>query len=61
LEFRAPLKTSAPLQKALAALRKEIPVLEEDRYLAPDLANAAALVAAGTLSQATEIALPTLS
>ncbi len=61
LEFRAPLKTSAPLQKALAALREVIPALEEDRYLAPDLARAADLVAKGNLSRATEIALPALS
>ncbi len=61
LEFRAPLLTSAPLQAALAALRAEIPPLADDRYLAPDLASAAALVAKGTLSQATGTALPALS
>lgn len=60
LEFRAPLKTSAPLQKALAALRAVIPPLGDDRYLAPDLAKAAALVAAGTLSKATGTDFPTL-
>jgi histidine ammonia-lyase len=61
LEFRAPLKTSAPLQKALGALRKVIPALEEDRYLAPDLARAADLVAKGALSKATGIDLLALS
>ncbi len=61
LEFRAPLKTSLPLQKALAALRAVIPPLVDDRYLAPDLARAADLVAKGSLSRATEIALPALS
>ncbi len=61
LEFRAPLKTSAPLQKALAALRHEIPPLGDDRYLAPDLARAADLVAQGTLSKATGFTLPALA
>jgi histidine ammonia-lyase len=60
VEFRAPLKTSAPLQAAIAAFRAEVPALGDDRYLAPDLARAAALVAAGTLSHATGIALPRL-
>jgi histidine ammonia-lyase len=61
LEFRAPLQTSAPLQAALAALRREVPALTDDRYLAPDLARAAVLVANGALSQAAAIDLPTLA
>lgn len=61
LEFRAPLQTSAPLQAALAAFRAHVPALDNDRYLAPDLARAAALVAAGTLSTATGTALPDLA
>jgi histidine ammonia-lyase len=60
VEFRAPLKTSQPLQAAIDAFRAEVPALADDRYLAPDLARAAALVDAGTLSQATGITLPTL-
>lgn len=44
VEFRAPLKTSAPLQAVLARLRQAIPPLGQDRYMAPDLAEAAALV-----------------
>jgi histidine ammonia-lyase len=59
VEFRAPLQTSAPLQAALSVFRAEVPALTDDRYLAPDLARAAALVAAGALSQATGISLPT--
>jgi histidine ammonia-lyase len=61
VEFRAPLRTSAPLQAAVHALRAQVPALEEDRYLAPDLAKAATLVAEGTLSKATGIALPDLT
>jgi len=47
--FRAPLKTSAPLQKVIARLREAIPALEADRYLAPDLQEAAALIREGDL------------
>jgi histidine ammonia-lyase len=61
VEFRAPLKTSSPLQAAIAAFRAKVPALENDRYLAPDLANAAALVAKGALSQATGLTLPNLT
>ena len=47
IEFRAPLPTSAPLQAALARLRAAVPALGEDRFLAPDLEAAAALVRDG--------------
>jgi histidine ammonia-lyase len=60
VEFRAPLKTSPPLQAALTAFRAEVAALTDDRYLAPDLARAASLVAEGALSQATGLTLPTL-
>lgn len=52
VEFRAPLKTSPKLEAVLAVLRAEVPHLEEDRFLAPDLAKAAALIRDGALSQA---------
>jgi len=61
VEFRAPLKTSAPLQATLGALRAEIPALGDDRYLAPDLTRAAALVAEGRLAAASGISLPALA
>lgn len=61
LEFRAPLQTSAPLQAALAAFRGAVPALDHDRYLAPDLARAAGLVAKGALSKATGTDLPSLA
>ena len=60
VEFRAPLKTSPPLQATLARLRADVPTLGEDRYLAPDLESAARLVASGALAQAAGIPLPTL-
>jgi histidine ammonia-lyase len=52
LEARAPLKTSAPLMRALARLRRDIPALAEDRYLAPDLSAASALMRSGALLEA---------
>ncbi|MET1412419.1 histidine ammonia-lyase [Roseibium sp. HPY-6] len=44
IEHRAPLETSPALQSVIARLREEVPALEEDRYLAPDLETAADLV-----------------
>ena len=49
VELRAPLTTSVELQKAIAALRAVVPTLDEDRYMATDIAAAAELVADGTL------------
>jgi histidine ammonia-lyase len=60
VEFRAPLRTSDALQAAIHALRSRVHALEEDRYLAPDLAMAASLVAEGALSTATGVNLPDL-
>lgn len=50
VELREPLTTSPELAKVIAALRANIPTLEEDRYMADDLKNAAELVADGALS-----------
>ena len=58
VEFRAPLTTSAPLQAVLARLRADIPRIIEDRFLAPDLSHAAALVANGALAAAAGLRLP---
>jgi histidine ammonia-lyase len=52
VEARAPLTTSAPLRAALAALRARVPALAEDRFLAPDIEAAAALVRDGALARA---------
>jgi histidine ammonia-lyase len=41
-----------------ARLREEVPGLENDRYLAPDIAAAAALVRSGAIAAAPEIDLP---
>jgi histidine ammonia-lyase len=59
IEHRAPLRTSAPLQKVIARLRADIPALQDDRYIAPDLTAAARLVETGALVDA--CGLPPLS
>ena len=60
IDFRAPMPTSPPLQRVIARLRAEIPALGDDRYLAPDLAAAAALIASGELARAARLPLPIL-
>lgn len=50
--FRAPLVTSAPLQAAVGALRAVSPALTDDRYLAPDIEAATALVKNGAFAEA---------
>ncbi len=50
LELRAPLKTSAPLEKLHAEIRKIVAPYEEDRFFAPDIEAAKKLVMSGTLA-----------
>ncbi len=49
IEFRAPLRTSPLLRGVISTLRKEVPAVTEDRYMAPDLACAARLIADGAI------------
>ncbi|MDG1353026.1 MAG: histidine ammonia-lyase [Sulfitobacter sp.] len=60
IEFRAPLTTSAPLTAVVAMLRGHVATLGDDRYLAPDLEQAATLVRNGTVSASPGIAMPQL-
>ena len=60
IDFRAPLPTSAPLRAVVARLRQDVATLGDDRYLAPDLAAAARLVASGDLARSAAIPLPAL-
>ncbi|WP_313195891.1 histidine ammonia-lyase [Shinella zoogloeoides] len=61
IEFRAPLVTSPELQKVVAALRTVVATLEEDRYMAPDLAAAGSFVSSGALAASvTKCILPVL-
>ncbi len=57
-DFHAPLASSAPLERARAALRARVPTLADDRHLAPDMAEATALVASGALTAAVGLDLP---
>jgi histidine ammonia-lyase len=52
IDLRAPLTTSPTLTKALATLRTHVPMLENDRYMATELAVAKSLVASGELASA---------
>ena len=61
IEFRTPLKTSKPLANVILRLRKDIPKLEDDRYLAPDLKLAAKLVNQGKITNVTKIKFPELA
>lgn len=61
VEFRAPLKTSAPLQAVINRLRLDVPTLDTDRALAGDITTAAGLIRNGALTTAAALPLPTLS
>ncbi len=50
IDFRRPLKTSPPLERAHALVRARVPFYDRDRYFAPDIEQARQLVQAGTLS-----------
>lgn len=54
IEFRAPLTTAPGLATAIAALRLWVPPLGVDRYLAPEIETAAALVRDGSLTSELE-------
>jgi histidine ammonia-lyase len=49
LDFHAPLASSPPIEAVRAAIRRQVPHLEGDRYLADDLAWAQACVLDGVL------------
>ena len=58
IELRAPLKTSAPLQQVIATLRRSVPPLGADRYLAGDLQVAAGLIDTGAIVTTAQAAVP---
>lgn len=60
IEFRAPLVTSKPLRKVIARLRTTVPPLGADRVLAPDMAEAALMIAKGQIVHAAGTHLPPL-
>ena len=50
IDFLRPLKSSAALEQVHALLRRDVPKMMQDRYLAPDIAHATALVRGGSLA-----------
>ncbi len=57
-DFRRPLRSSAPLERVRTLLRSTVPTLEDDRFFAPDIAAATALVTSGALAEAAGVDLP---
>ena len=51
IEFLRPLRSSVALEEVQALLRARVPAMGEDRYLAPDIEHASALVRGGALSR----------
>jgi len=50
IDFLRPLRSSPALEQAHALLRRQVPAMAQDRYLAPDIAHATELVRSGALS-----------
>jgi histidine ammonia-lyase len=51
IEFLRPLASSAPLESAHALLRSQCPSIAVDRYMAPEIERATALVRDGALAR----------
>ena len=57
LDFRRPLTASEPLESAHSLLRGAVAFYDKDRYFAPDIAAATALIASGDLAKGLDAAL----
>ncbi len=57
-DFHGTLLSSEPVERVRRLVRGQVPHLEDDRYLAPDIAAAADLVRSGAVVDAAGIALP---
>jgi histidine ammonia-lyase len=51
IEFLRPMKSSPPIEAAHALLRTQCPSIDRDRYLAPEIERATALVTSGRLAR----------
>jgi len=60
VQFRAPLKTSVPLQEALGEVRAVAPFYDKDRYFSPDIEAVKRQVLAGRFDHHAERLLPSL-
>lgn len=54
IDYRRPLRSSEPLEAVHALIRSEVPHLDTDRVLAPDIACVAAMVREGRVAHAAE-------
>ena len=62
IEFRQPLRTSEKLAIVISTLRREVATLNEDRYMATDIAKAASLIQTGLVLRAKlNISMPALA
>ena len=51
MDFRQPLRSSELVESAKQVLREQVPFYDKDRYFAPDIERATALINAGALSR----------
>jgi histidine ammonia-lyase len=57
-DFHAPLTSSPPLERVRSLVRSHVPHLDDDRYLAADMAAAAAQIRSGAVVRAAGLDLP---
>jgi histidine ammonia-lyase len=57
-DFHAPLRSSTPLEEARRITRSEVPHLEDDRHVHPDIEKAIALIRGGAVIEAAGMDLP---
>ena len=50
IDFRAPLKSSGPLEEAKDMLRQLVSFYDQDRYFSPDIEEANGLITSGALN-----------
>ena len=60
VDFHAPLVSSAALEAVRQRLRRDVPMLGDDRYFHPDMEAAITLVRSGAVIAAAGIVLPGL-
>jgi histidine ammonia-lyase len=61
LDFRRPLTPSAPVDAARTLLRAHVPFYDHDRYFAPDIQTAYALLRDGALHRLTPLRVPSVA
>ena len=60
MDFRAPLKSSAPIEQARSTVRAEVTFYDHDRYFSPDIIKTAELIEAGQFNRLVQGYLPSL-